>query len=336
MFDIPLSLKAGRQLIIYGDKRVFGPGEWSNVCGWLWDAAKLSYRFNRGFVDVFYGQTVIHDSRFSLKHRHGFASAGMYAHYEFPENPFNLIVEPMVFTKYDKHNNYYGEKMGYERNPDGSRVTFKKKGDLDSYYAGMRIYGKNIKNFDYDFTYLYRGGDFSHDDIRAYGYHILLAYNFQLDWKPRLSMEYSYASGDSNPSDNDHETFQRPFGAKWPVYGRMNLFEWSNIRDMQVNLELKPAKWFSITVIFHKFMLAERKDAWYLNAMAYRDKTGKSGDDVGREFDIIAVFKLPHGNKIMVGFGHFWPDEFAKKTASHKQANWLLMMWEYKFKIPLL
>jgi hypothetical protein len=116
----------------------------------------------------------------------------------------------------------------------------------------------------------------------------------------------------------------------------MNLFEWSNLRDMQVNLELKPTKWFSITAIFHKFMLAERKDAWYLNAMAYRDKTGKSGDDVGREFDIITVFKLPHGNKIMAGFGHFWPDEFAKKTASHKQANWVFVMWEYKFKIPLL
>ena len=81
MFDLPLTLKAGRQLIIYGDKRVFGPGAWSNACGWLWDAVKLSYRFNRGFVDVFYGQTVIHDSRFSVNHRHGFASAGMYAHY---------------------------------------------------------------------------------------------------------------------------------------------------------------------------------------------------------------------------------------------------------------
>jgi hypothetical protein len=77
--------------------------------------------------------------------------------------------------------------------------------------------------------------------------------------------------------------------------------------------------------------LAERKDAWYLNEKEYRDKTGRSGDEVGREFDIVGKFTLPKGHEVQLGFGHFWPDEFAKNKASDQQANWVFFQWEYKF-----
>lgn len=42
-FALPLVLKAGRQRMFYGDKRVFGPGAWGNSGRWIWDVAKLTY-----------------------------------------------------------------------------------------------------------------------------------------------------------------------------------------------------------------------------------------------------------------------------------------------------
>ncbi len=43
------------------------------------------------------------------------------------------------------------------------------------------------------------------------------------------------------------------------MYGRMNLFQWKNIRDAQVNLEATPRKDIPIEAEYHKFWLAEKR-----------------------------------------------------------------------------
>ncbi|MCP4714909.1 MAG: alginate export family protein [Deltaproteobacteria bacterium] len=337
LFDQSLTLKAGRQLIHYGDKRVFGPGQWGNTGRWIWDAVKLSWRFDRGFVDLFFGQTMLHDvRRFSLNHRHGFASLGLVAHVDVLQGPWALGLEPMLFTKYDKHHTYSGEKTDFYLDSDANRVTVKKTGQLDSWYGGARLYGRIPGGLDFSGTFLQEQGDFAHDDLRAYGYHVMIGYKLRAPWKPRLSIAYSYASGDSNPGDGDHETFQGAFGARDKMYGRMNLFHWRNLRDLEAGLSMQPVKGLKVQLAFHKFLLAERKDGWYLNSKAYRDKTGCSGDDVGRELDFTAKYKLSCSHMLMAGVGHFWPDEFAKKTASSKQASWFFMQWEYTFNTSLM
>lgn len=337
LLDLPLSLKAGRQLITYGNCRIFGPGQWGNTGRWIWDAVKLSWKFQRGFLDVFYGQTMLHEvRRFSPKHRHGFEGAGFYAHIDLVREPFFIALEPTAFTKRDRHHNYTGEKKDYDRRADGTRVWFKKEGDIDSWYAGGRIYGRDIFGFDFDATFLQEQNDFADDDLRACGYHVMLGYHVPMAWKPFVTLEYSYASGDSNPNDGDHETFQGAFGARDKMYGRMNLFHWRNLRDIEAGLTLKPCRGLKMKISYHKFLLAERRDAWYLNSKAYRDPTGRSGDDVGRELDILATCTMFKNHTLMAGWGHFWPDAFAKNMASSKQANWIFLQWEYTFTIPLL
>ena len=324
IFDIPLTFKGGRQRIFYGDNRIFGPGQWGNTGRWIWDATKLSYKFKGGFVDAYYGRTLLHEpSKFSLNHRHGFESVGFYSRFELPKSFFNVVLEPFFMTRDDEHNRYNGED--------------RRTGDLNSYCVGLRSYRKNIKGFDYDLTYLIQRGDFAHDDIEAYGYHLLLAYTFKkVRLKPRISIEYSFGSGDSNPNDGEHNTFDGAFGARDKMYGRMNLFHWKNIEDAQINLEIKPKKWFCLMVGFHRFWLAEDEDAWYLNPQDYRDKTGRSGNEVGVELDVVACCDLPRGHQIQLGFGHFWPDEFAKKNVSRRQANWFFFQWMHTFSLVCL
>lgn len=336
IFDIGLGLKAGRQTISYGDCRIFGPGEWGNSGAWIWDAVKITWAFDRGFIDTFYGRTMVHEvQRFSLNHRHGYDSLGLYSHVDLLRNPVALSIEPTVFTKRDSHTYYTGEKKDFYRLPDGTRVTYKKEDDLDSWYGGGVINAR-VKGFELEFMFLKEEGRFARDDLDACGYHGMLAYTFQAPWKPRLAIEYSYASGDDNPADGDHETFQGAFGARDKMYGRMNLFHWRNLKDLEANIEIKPLKCLQIKAEVHKFQLAESRDAWYLNQKEYRDPTGRSGDDVGKELDIVATCKLPRGHTLMTGFGHFWPDKFAEKTVSHKQANWLFFQWEYAFNTKLL
>jgi hypothetical protein len=179
-------------------------------------------------------------------------------------------------------------------------------------------------------------GHFAEDDIDAYGYHVMLAYKFSAPWQPQLKLAYSYASGDSDPYDGKNETFHEAFGAKDKMYGRMNLFSWSNLRDLEVGVSVKPHKKLSINVTAHQFKLAQSSDGWSLNRSFYRDKSGNSGTDVGKELDLVIAYKPLPEHKITTGFGHFWPDEFAENMASGKQANWVFFQWEYSFSTGVL
>jgi hypothetical protein len=323
-FGFPIVFKGGRQRIVYGDKRVFGPGQWGNTGRWIWDALNISYRFEKGFVNTYYGKTMIHNpDKFSLNHRHSYESFGSYSHFTLPQNLLELAFEPFFMSKRDNHDRYKGEDN--------------RAGSLDAYYAGVRICKINLYGFDIDMTYIREFGDYSSDDLKAYGYHMLLSYQLESPaMKPRVSVEYSFASGDSDPTDGNHETFDGAFGARDKMYGRMNLFHWKNLKDAQVNLEVKLWNRYYVKAEFHKVWLAEERDAWYLNAEQYRDKTGKSGDAVGKELDIVFKTDLPSKNEIQLGYGHFWPDEFAENKACNKQADWLFLQWRHQLSWGLL
>ena len=150
----PLSIKAGRQIIAYGDKRIFGPGQWGNSGKWIWDAVKLSYKLGEGFIDAYYGRTMLHEPyQFSLDHAHGFESYGLYSRFKLPENFQSIAVEPFFLTKDNDRNTYKGE--------DG------KKGDFNSYYLGCRIFKMNLNGVDSDLTFVKQEGDLANDDIDA-------------------------------------------------------------------------------------------------------------------------------------------------------------------------
>lgn len=321
-FSLPLSLKAGRQLIYYGDKRIFGPGMWGNSGRWIWDAVKTSYKFNFGFIDAFYGKTMIHDpDKCSIEHKHNFESIGVYSHFDLPVDS-KIAIESFAMTKKSNGNELKGE--------DG------KFSEIDSYYLGIRAFGKNIYNFDWDATFIQQFGDYANDNIEAYGYHLLLTYNFnETPFKPRLSIEYSFGSGDGDSTDGDNETFDGAFGARDKMYGRMNLFYWQNIKNAQINLEFNPKKWLYVKAGYHQFWLADEKDAWYLNSETFRDKTGQSGIRIGDEVDLVFILDLPRDIQIQFGAGHFFPKEFAENVASDYDATLVFVQWQWKFQSSL-
>lgn len=91
LYDSGITLTLGRQKLGYGDRRVFGPGEWGNTMGWLWDALHFSYKQDKNFIDVWYGQTRTKaPDDFSLIEKHRYQGIGIYSHYE--TDP--IVIEP--------------------------------------------------------------------------------------------------------------------------------------------------------------------------------------------------------------------------------------------------
>lgn len=328
-----LKLKLGRQRLDYGDFRTFGLCNWTNTGPYLWDAVKISYDFGRdNFIDAFYGRIKINDpTHFSLNHRHSYNGTGIYSRFLLPA--LKAHFEPFFAYKGDNTRKYRGENGHL--------------GDLDEYYVGGRIWGRDVHRFDYDLWFSKEFGERSSDDIDAYAFHALLGYNLVEVWaKPRLSLEYTYSSGDDDPGDGNHETFDVAYGVWGAWYGNQwSFFKWRNFQDLQANLELWPSTGVKVVVGLHDYWLAEKKDAWYLNAALYRDPSGNAGSHVGETLDAtinldlgrIFPSKVFKGNYISATFGHFFPGEVPHQLAGERGgANWMYLQWTYKGSWSLL
>lgn len=307
-------LKLGRQAIFYGDNRIWGPANWGNVGRYAWDAAKLLYDGEAVSLDAIFAQRVRYDP-------HEFDDS----HFDYDVYGIYASVKNLPFTtdlfyvhKLDDHGTTLGE-MGM--------------GDLKSHTVGTHVAGKFWGNFDHGGTLAYQFGNWGKDDIEALGLNARVGYSFDRRWSPRIGAEYTYASGDSNPTDGDHETFDGVFGSPAKYYGRMNLFYWMNLQDYMLTLSLKPSRKLKASLDWHLFQLAEAKDAWYYcNGKPQRkDPTGSSGRDLGQELDLILQYALSQDCQLMGGYGLFRPGDFVEDTGASGNAHWAFLQMMYSF-----
>jgi len=318
--QLPLGVKVGRQRIYYGDNRIFGPATWANTGRWVWDAAKLLYASPEGkfMADAFYGRTVIHyPEDFNLEHRHEFEGYGVYSTIDaMPEITLDLF----YVGKRDDHLSTTGES-----GPAGK---------LNIHNVGLRVGGKALKSWDYGATFVRQFGDWGPDDIEAWGAHAGIGYTFpSCPWQPRLGLDLAYGSGDSDPQDGKHESFDTIFGARDKLYGRMNLFNWKNLENWQFSLTTKPIKKkLKVRLDYHLFYLAEERDAWYgPEPKARRDREGTSGDEVGQEFDLTVSYKVSQSLRLMGGYCHFFAGDFIENTGPSDDADWVFLQVEHTF-----
>jgi hypothetical protein len=188
--------------------------------------------------------------------------------------------------------------------------------------------------FFYSGTFAYQFGDSGKKTIGAYGYNAKVSYLVPQWWLSEIGAEYTCASGDDNINDGTVKTFDGVLGAIDLYYGRMAMFAWMNLKDYQINLDVKPTRKLSTTIQFHRFDLAESKDAWYYgNGKPQRkDVTGASGSFLGMEMLFMAKYVFNKYFNVYAGYGHFFPGTFMKNTAGYKgESSLTFFQTECKF-----
>ncbi len=312
----PFGFKVGRQCIHYGDNRIWGPGQWSNVGRYFWDAAILKFDTDAVSVDALWAKRVQHESgEWDFDDRHyDWDAYGVYASIK------NLPAKVDLF---------FVEKQG-----PAKRVCGTKRRDIERRHTvGARVDGRFWKHFDYGGTAAYQWGDWGRDDIDAYGYNARLGYTFALPWSPRLGVEYTYASGDSDPNDRTHETFDSVFGSRDRLYGRMNLLGWSNMEDYQLTLSARPVKKLTARLDYHYFRLAEDKDCWYYSPSKglRRTPSGSVDNSLGQEVDLTLGYRVSKHLDLLAIVGVFFPGNYIEQTGLHAHAQWGCLQVKYLF-----
>jgi hypothetical protein len=231
------------------------------------------------------------------------------------------ILEPFVVGKWDRRSNFTNEAGN--------------AGDLAQYYGGMRLCHLPKDGYLVDTTWVREWGCYAGDGVDAEGYLGRLGYRWgNAVLQPECSVEYSFASGDEDPRDGSVNNFDGVFGGIDQSFGRLGFSTWSNLRDIQFNLSWNAGK-ARIILEQHRLALASEKDGWQLNVSKYRDKTGSSGTDIGRVFNLLLIGTIGSDYQCTLGSAFFTPGDFAARITNRPQnARWVY--FEVCKKIPLL
>jgi hypothetical protein len=323
--EFPLSLKVGRQELSYGEERLVGAFGWNNI-GRVFDAARLRWQNDWLVADAFVSRVMVpQDGRFNVDNDHEYFS-GVYATTtKLPKNSVDLY---FLARNADRH------AAADEPSPQAPQPSAR-----DTYTAGGRIKSQpgQFAGFDYLIDGAYQFGDFVDPRLTIGGVSprqaqsafmtvLQAGYTFK-DWfaTPRLGVEFDYGSGDSNPTNHTHGTFDNLFPTNHKFYGLMDLVSLQNIEDAGLNLTLKPDPRLTLTVLGNALWLADTHDSFYTVAGAPRGgltPTAGTGfginphysSFVGTEVTAIAGYALARGLQLEVGYGHFFAGKYLDQT----------------------
>jgi len=301
-----IGVRLGRQQISYGDQRVFGPGQWGNTGRWAWDAALVNVKRSRIDADLWVGRPVRNrPDRWPNVSAPEPVVATLYA---------RTLKRPMRLDVFYVHK---GDASGTTAGETGA-------GTLRSHSLGFQAEGARGR-LDYALTGVVQRGAWGGDQIRAGGASGTVGVRLNAPWQPRIRTIVTWGSGDDDPHDGVHGTFDGVVGgADIAFYGYCNLFFWANLWDREVQVLLRPAGRLDVYLQAHSFALAAPRDAWYSTSLSTvrRDPSGASGTDLGDEIDLRAVFRMRSGLEVMAGLGFYRPGSYVNRTGAARNARW--------------
>lgn len=309
-----VAVKAGRQALSYGDRRVFGPGDWGNTGRYAWDAVRIEYEGRAVRSHALVGRFVLHDPGRWPNVRAGGPTAWA-SYHSFKKLPFELDL--FYVHKYDGRGLVQGEAG---------------TGNLSSHSAGVRIAGQSV-GWDYSVLLAGQFGRWGEDDIRARGLVLSLGRTFDIGWKPHVIAQYVLGSGDRDPQDGVHGTFDGLFsGADTVLYGWMNLFFWQNLREYRVNVILTAARTVTLRGEYHRFELDQAADAWYFPGKPLRrDPAGLSGRFLGHEIDLTVRKRFSDRLDALGGACFLIPGHYIKATGESPTGSWFFLEMTLSF-----
>jgi hypothetical protein len=336
--EFPLTAKVGRQELSYGDERLIGSFDWTNV-GRVFDAAKLRLEGSSGWVDGFVSRVVIpDDNNFNIANDYDWFS-GVYA------STKTIIPKQETQVYFLARNTGSGSPTTIGA---GLPASLTGASPRDIYTIGLRVkslpgaYG----NWDYDAELAGQFGRYKTAvvatalDQEAFAAHIAGGYTWNdASIKPRLGLEYNYSSGDGNPTDGKHETFENLFPTNHKFYGYMDFFSWQNTHNARLAASIKPMKQLTITGDYHAFWLADTHDSFYQANGAPRSAGGYGINSAfssyaGSEVDLVANYAIKPYAGLQAGYGHYFVGNYIESSlaaSGSKDADWVYLQLTFNF-----
>jgi hypothetical protein len=209
--------------------------------------------------------------------------------------------------------------MRFEEEDRPSRPT--RDRDLTTY--GLRLFAEpKPGHFDQDLeAYVQHGTNSASSqqnalrhDVNAFYVRAEWGYQWKSDWKPRLSFEFDWASGDELGGEDTR--FDTLFGmrrAEISPAGILAAVGRANIASPGFRLELEPARQIDAFVAWRSLWLAEKTDAFAITGVV--DRSGNAGSYAGQQFDArLRWWLLPHKLRLEINGVYIAKGSFLKEA----------------------
>jgi len=329
IFGQPISLKIGRQDLVYGDQRLIGAFGWNNN-GRSFDAIKANFTNSALSVDAFASK--INDATTSLGTNctagcGGDGDQDFYGINAAVKSIPNNTLEAYVYYWRDANSgtafgqSVNGGQIGANTIAAGSTTT--KASNLYTY--GVRLKG-HFRAFDYGFELPFQSGSIdtingsvgTSYDIKSYAFSAKAGYTLPISMKTRIGVEYDTSQGDDDGgADTDIETFFNLFPTNHGHYGIMDQQGWRNVDAWSVDVKSDVTSKLKLYLAFWSFKLNEEKDAWY-GAANWNNTPGgfrmasstNTESDLGTELDFVATYKYNSALTAQLGLARFFTGKF--------------------------
>jgi Alginate export len=288
--------RAGRQELAFGGERLIGPADWG--ISRTFDALDLTLSAGQAKVDFIAGSTVlIEPTRFDL-HKPGEHVYGAYGSVKRLLPGMN--VEPYLLFKQTLN-------VKSETGVLGDALVLS---------PGARASGTAPGRIDYALEVVVQRGSYSSDKVVALGDTATVGWTlFDAAIKPRLSVEYNYASGDAATKDGERNTFDQFYPSNHNYYGMIDQFGWKNMKNARAGFDFLPLKKLKVRTDFNEFYLATVKDGLYNSSgtSVVLDRKATSAH-IGSETNTVGLYQYSKVWKFGAGFGHLFAGEYLKES----------------------
>jgi hypothetical protein len=331
----PVTVKIGRQELVYGEGRILGNALWLNIPH-TFDAVRARYQDSFFGVDVFAARLVYVESDHFEASKPQDTLSGAY--FDFPGLSKENITE------------LYGIARNVSRdivNDNWSLVPapFRFTSPEDIYTFGYRTKTKPgaYGPWDYGLELMWQTGDRTavfpatpvaaarsapRLDQNAWAFVAQGSYTWKdVPLTPKAAAIISMASGDRSSTDKNSETFQNLLPSNHGLYGIMDLSSLQNIEDYRLSFSVKPSAALNVALEYHQQYLENTNDYWYNVAGVPRNTPGAApgsgkgfginpgySNDIGQEADLIAGWTVTKGALLEIGVGHFFRGDYVKES----------------------
>ncbi|MEK7296465.1 MAG: alginate export family protein [Planctomycetota bacterium] len=341
LFDMPLTVRVGRQEIIWGDHRVIGNFVWSNV-GRVFDGGRFMWDTDTIHAEAFAMKVdedgyLLNGQASGESDGSGSSDENIYAaQLAFKKLVPSALLELMYICKSDQDDSATNATLV------GTANTGAAGDPINIHDFGARIDGKvpNLEAIDYTIESHVQVGNYGTQDQEAWAFAGKAGYTLKnVAWTPRIGFEYDYASGDSDATDGEHETFDNLYPTNhWAgIYGFADLVSWQNMHDFRGQVKVSPTKKMTAQVDYHYFMLAEEGDGWYLANATLASATRPSGgydtrdDELAQEVDLTVSYDLYKNVKILAGYSYFAAGDWIENNIGDTDTNWAYLQTTVTF-----
>ena len=313
--DGEVTLRVGRQELLFGRQRLVSPLPWANAMR-AWDAVRVLVERGEWRVDGFASLFVPVQKYEFNDWAPGSNFYGVYASGSVApgDRPFEVDLYVLGLSRDDVH--LAGEL-----------------GDEDRISVGARIGGDLAAGLDFDVEGTYQFGELGSADLSAWSFASVVGRTFgDVRWSPRVEVGFDYASGDGAPGDGDVGTFYALFPLGHAYFGILDVIGRQNVVDLSSSVSISPLPRLKLKLAAHCFWRARDDDAVYNpGGVAIRPGGLSDRSEVGQEIDLTATYALSRHWTLEGGYAHFFPGDFLRDSGPHDDIDWGYLQAVYRF-----